>query len=191
MEISTVEERRQSAIEALEDQVRHFQNSHNDHLDFLRKILKKLEEFKGFKKANEKLENTVAELKGELAKRQEQHDLHIQRLTTALLGMDIENKKLQSASLSSFGRVQCLVRVRPSVAAEKSDAHAGLTLFPSELHLDGQKFHADRMFNKKSSTDQIFEYLNPLIQLALAGRNVFIFATGKFWTDIETIKNIN
>lgn len=183
MDISKIEERRQSAIGALEDKVRFYQDRHNENFDVLRKTLKKLQEFKGFKNANEKLENTVAELKEELAKRQQDHDHQIQHMKALLFDIQQENKKLRCDNLSSLGRIQVLVRVRPTVAADKDEAHSEITPKPNELHLNGKKFSVDHTFSKHAAASDIFMHLESLVLSAVDGRSIYIIASGEFLID--------
>lgn len=108
--------------------------------------------------------------------------------------LNIERMVLHNVVLDLRGNIRVFARVRPPLPAEESkmlcgfffNDEASLEIINNELGQTGTRkqgkhdFSFDHVFDPNTLQEDIFETVSPLIQSALDGYNVCIFAYGEF-----------
>lgn len=108
--------------------------------------------------------------------------------------MNVERMVLHNIVLDLRGNIRVFARVRPPLPSEESkmlcgfsfNDEASLEIINNEIGQTGgrkqgkQDFSFDHVFDPNTLQDDIFDIVSPLIQSALDGYNVCIFAYGKF-----------
>lgn len=138
-------------------------------------------------KKTETLQNDYDEASKKLVTSQEQ-----------LYQMNTERMVLHNMVLDLRGNIRVFARVRPPLSAEENKQLCGWSFVDEtslEIHSNelvptgGRKqtkhdFSFDHVFNPNTAQDEIFDIVSPLIQSALDGYNVCIFAYGMFFVSI-------
>lgn len=134
------------------------------------------------KQRTETMELTIAETSNKLQLSQDQ-----------LYQINVERMVLHNMVLDLRGNIRVFARVRPPLEPEVDKMlcgwsfvdEASLEIHSNELVAAGGRkqtkhdFAFDHVFDPNTSQDEIFETVSPLIQSALDGYNVCIFAYGK------------
>lgn len=108
--------------------------------------------------------------------------------------MNVERMVLHNVVLDLRGNIRVFARVRPPLAAEESKMLCGwqfndessLEIISNEIGQTGARkqarseFSFDHVFDPNTLQEDIFDIVSPLIQSALDGYNVCIFAYGEF-----------
>ncbi len=106
--------------------------------------------------------------------------------------INIERKVLHNMVLDLRGNIRVFARVRPPLDIEENRGLCGwsfsddssLEIISNELVQGGNRkqssdFSFDQVFNPNTTQEEIFEMVSPLIQSAMDGYNICIFAYGE------------
>jgi kinesin family member C1 len=109
-----------------------------------------------------------------MAKLQQLNDDNMAKLQQ----LNDDKKVLQNRYLDSLGKIRVYVRVRSPVEAGRQLCDLKF-VGETDLEVGNNTFNYTRVFNTRSKQSEVFEIVAPLIQSAMDGFNVSIFAYGK------------
>lgn len=166
-------------VENLRKQITELQTIESEHKNLITEhnILKT--KFKHYEEENKSASSTISTLTEQLNKQSQEKKF----LKQSLVEQEISRRMLLNTIQDLKGNIRVFCRVRPPIEGEENCIEASINYIDGngiELKkIDAkQEFLFDQVFGQESTQKDIFEELALLVQSALDGYNVCVFAYG-------------